>query len=77
MRVFDYYNYYRFGQCWVACGIAVSLLRSLGVPCRTVTCYEAAIPSINGKSTKTLMQFHRYFTPEGDPVFELETDKIW
>ena len=69
--------YFRFGQCWIACGIAVSLLRSLGIPCRPVTCYEAAFPSMSVRGSKRFSQIHRYFTTEGDPVHELETDRIW
>lgn len=61
----------KFGQCWISCGVAITLLRALGIPCRPVTCYEAATHS------KKLGQVNRYFTPEGDPIHELEDGHIW
>ena len=51
--------------------MAITLLRALGIPCRPVTCYEAATHS------KKLGQVNRYFTPEGDPIHELEDGHIW
>lgn len=65
----------RYGQCWVACAVGVSLLRSIGILCRTVTCYDAAVPS--GRTAKTMKEVHRYFTPEGSPVYDLEKDRVW
>ena len=50
-------------------GVAVSLLRVLGLPCRPVTCYDTAMTS-KGK-------IDRYFTPEGRLLHELEIDNTW
>jgi len=31
----------KYGQCWVFTGVLISLLRSLGIPCRPVTCWNS------------------------------------
>ena len=46
-------------------------MRALGIPCRPVTCYEAAPHS------KQLGQVNCYFSPEGDFLDDLQTDQLW
>lgn len=61
----------RFGQCWVCAGVAITLLRCLGIPCRPVTCYNVAM------MTEKLGRVNRYFTPEGNLVESIKSDSIW
>ena len=49
----------------------MSLLRSLGIACRPVTCYNSA-----HLCTK-LGQVDRYFSTEGELVEDLSKDQIW
>ena len=63
--------YYRYAHCWVQVGVAMSMLRALGIPCRAVTLYEVAV------LTKQLGQVNRYFTAEGDILLDLQTDQQW
>lgn len=62
---------YRYAHCWVLAGAAVTLLRALGIPCRTVTCYVAAPHS------KQLGKVKCYFSPDGDILSDLQTDQLW
>uniref|UniRef100_A0AC34FNE8 Transglutaminase-like domain-containing protein n=1 Tax=Panagrolaimus sp. ES5 TaxID=591445 RepID=A0AC34FNE8_9BILA len=32
----------KYAQCWVYAGVFVTLLRTIGIPCRTITCIESA-----------------------------------
>lgn len=61
----------RFGQCWVFAGVAVSMLRALGIPCRPVTCYNAA------HCVQKLGKVDRYFSAEGDLIASIGRDQIW
>ena len=63
----------RYGQCWTTAGLAVTLLRILGIPCRPVTCYDAAM------TTKQLGRVNCYFTPEGNLIDGVKpsNDHIW
>ena len=63
----------RYGQCWTTAGLAVTLLRILGIPCRPVTCYDPAM------TTKQLGRVNQYFTPEGNLIDSVKPsdDRIW
>ena len=61
----------RYGQCWVLTGVAVTLLRALGIGCRPVTCYEAA-----HLCTK-LGQVDFCFTPQGEMLDNATQDQLW
>ena len=61
----------RSGQCWVFAGVAVSLLRALGIACRPVTCYNAA------HYCQKLSQAERYFSIDGDLIHDIGRDQIW
>lgn len=62
---------HRYGQCWVFAGVAVSLLRAVGIACRPVTCYNAA------HCVQKLGQVDRYFSTAGDLVANMGRDQIW
>ena len=61
----------RYGQCWVFAGVAVSLLRAVGIASRPVTCYNAA------HCMQKLGQVDRYFSATGDLVANMGRDQIW
>ncbi len=61
----------RYGQCWVFAGVAVSLLRALGLAARPVTCFNAA------HYTTRPGVVERHFTREGELAQDLNTDQIW
>ena len=50
-------------------GIAVTLMRALGIAARPVTCYNIA--SCSGATLA------RYFTSEGDFVHGITSDVVW
>ena len=50
-------------------GVAVTLMRALGIAARPVTCYNMA-----NCSGQTLA---RYFTSEGDFVHGITSDVVW
>ena len=60
---------YRYGQCWIMAGVAVTLMRALGIASRPVTCYNMA--SCSGAALA------RYFTSEGDFVHGITSDVVW
>ena len=66
-----HHSHFRYAHCWVQVGVAMSLLRALGIPCRAVTLYEAAAV------TKQLGQVNRFFTVEGDLLTDQQTDQLW
>ena len=59
----------RYAQCWVLAGVAVTLMRALGIAVRPVTCYNIA--SCFGSTLS------RYFTAEGDFVRGITSDIVW
>jgi len=59
----------RYAQCWVLAGVAVTLMRALGIAARPVTCYNMA--SCFGNTLA------RYFTSEGDFVHGITSDIVW
>lgn len=71
LKCFPCHAWCRFGQCWVFAGVAVSMLRALGIPCRPVTCYNAA------HCVQKLGKVDRYFSAEGDLIASIGRDQIW
>ena len=51
--------------------MAITLLRCLGIPCRPVTCYNAAMTG------EKLGKVNCYFTPEGNLMDNIKSDSIW
>ncbi|XP_064634743.1 protein-glutamine gamma-glutamyltransferase K-like [Lineus longissimus] len=60
----------RFGQCWVFSGIVTSLLRSLGIPTRSVTNFQSAHDSDNSMT----IDFH--WDANDEPLDDMN-DSIW
>lgn len=61
----------RYGQCWVFAGVAISMLRALGIASRPVTCYSAA------HCVQKLGQVNCYFSTAGELVHTIGRDQIW
>ena len=59
----------KFGQCWVFSAIVVSLMRCLGIPCRSVTNYSSA------HDTDNTMTIDSYFNEKNEEVGH--SDSIW
>ena len=62
---------HRYAQCWVFAGVAVTLLRALGLPSRPVTCYEAAHYCSRPR------QVDWAFSTEGELLHEASGDQVW
>ncbi|XP_012943258.1 protein-glutamine gamma-glutamyltransferase K [Aplysia californica] len=60
----------KFGQCWVFSGLVTSLLRSLGIPTRSVTNFESA------HDTDCSMTIDSHFDEDDEPVTWMD-DSVW
>lgn len=60
----------RYGQCWVFSGVLTTLMRCLGIPCRSVTNFES------GHDTDCSYSIDCHYDVEGNPMDELD-DSIW
>lgn len=60
----------QFGQCWVFSGLVTSLLRSLGIPTRSVTNFESA------HDTDCSMTIDNHFDEDDEPVTDRD-DSVW
>ncbi|KAG8192992.1 hypothetical protein JTE90_028112 [Oedothorax gibbosus] len=61
----------RYGQCWVFSGVCTTVCRSLGIPCRSVTCFVSA------HDTDDSLTVDKYFDLEGNELPEFNSDSIW
>ncbi|XP_030632402.1 protein-glutamine gamma-glutamyltransferase 2 [Chanos chanos] len=61
-----------YGQCWVFAGVACTVSRALGIPCRVVTNYSSA------HDTNSNLVIERYVNEETKPVNpHNRNDSIW
>ncbi|KAJ7377352.1 hypothetical protein OS493_029711 [Desmophyllum pertusum] len=63
-------NVVKFAQCWVFSGLVTTLLRTIGIPTRSVTNFASAHDS----DASMTIDFH--FDEDGKPLKELD-DSVW
>ena len=61
----------RYGQCWVFSGVTTSMMRCLGVPCRSVTNYNSA-HDVDGNCTDD-----KYFDDDYNYLKNESYDSVW
>ncbi|XP_038617419.1 protein-glutamine gamma-glutamyltransferase 4 [Tachyglossus aculeatus] len=60
-----------YGQCWVFAGVLTTVMRSLGIPSRTVTNFASA------HDTEQNLRVDIYLNEKGQKIEDLSTDSIW
>jgi len=61
----------KFGQCWVFSAIVTTILRALGIPCRSVTNFSSAHDSDGSCSND------KYLDEEGKEIEDMSSDSVW
>lgn len=61
----------KYGQCWVFAGVATTVLRALGIPCRPVTNYYSA------HDTHSSLTVDQFYDDNGEAIEKLNKDSIW
>uniref|UniRef100_A0A8C4Q815 protein-glutamine gamma-glutamyltransferase n=1 Tax=Eptatretus burgeri TaxID=7764 RepID=A0A8C4Q815_EPTBU len=61
----------RYGQCWVFSAVLTTVMRSLGIPCRSVTNFDSAHDSDKSITIDVI------FDEDGKEVEKMESDSIW
>ena len=70
-QYFDTQEMVKYGQCWVFSGITVTLCRALGIPSRSITCFDSA------HDTNETMTIDTFRDENGDEIDELKSDSVW
>ncbi|XP_020663327.3 protein-glutamine gamma-glutamyltransferase 4 [Pogona vitticeps] len=60
-----------YGQCWVFSGVLTTVMRSLGIPARSVTNFASA------HDTEENLKVDVYLNEKGQRVDSLTTDSVW
>lgn len=60
-----------YGQCWVFSGVLTTILRTLGIPARSVTNFASA------HDTDSSMTIDKHFDVDGEPVEWMDSDSVW
>ncbi|XP_065196602.1 uncharacterized protein LOC135828093 [Sycon ciliatum] len=61
----------KFGQCWVFSGLYTTVMRILGIPCRSVTTFDSAHDTDFNRSIDS------YFDEDGESLEDMTADSIW
>uniref|UniRef100_UPI00358EFDF0 protein-glutamine gamma-glutamyltransferase K n=1 Tax=Myxine glutinosa TaxID=7769 RepID=UPI00358EFDF0 len=61
----------RYGQCWVFSAVVTTVMRCLGIPCRSVTNFASA------HDTDTSLTVDVYFDEDEKPIARLNGDSVW
>uniref|UniRef100_UPI00358E806C protein-glutamine gamma-glutamyltransferase K-like n=1 Tax=Myxine glutinosa TaxID=7769 RepID=UPI00358E806C len=61
----------RYGQCWVFSAVVTTVMRCLGIPCRSISNFESA------HDTDSSLTVDKYFDEDYKPIEDLNEDSIW
>uniref|UniRef100_A0A8C4NGW0 protein-glutamine gamma-glutamyltransferase n=1 Tax=Eptatretus burgeri TaxID=7764 RepID=A0A8C4NGW0_EPTBU len=61
----------RYGQCWVFSAVVTTVMRCLGIPCRSISNFESA------HDTDSSLTIDAYFDENDKPMENLNEDSIW
>ncbi|CAK9297585.1 unnamed protein product [Gordionus sp. m RMFG-2023] len=64
-------NSVKYGQCWVFAGVTTTILRALGIPCRTITNFNSA------HDTNLNLSVDEIYNEKMEIREEISTDSIW
>uniref|UniRef100_UPI00358F213A protein-glutamine gamma-glutamyltransferase K-like n=1 Tax=Myxine glutinosa TaxID=7769 RepID=UPI00358F213A len=60
-----------YGQCWVFSAVMTTVMRSLGIPCRSVTNFDSAHDSDNSITIDEILDEY------GNDVEDMKSDSVW